>query len=51
MHKVDPEETLSLAGDSFDAVATALNDAGHSTRRGKKWNAVQVRRVLLRDAA
>ena len=37
------EEGLSLA-----AIAPRLNDMGHTTRRGKSWNAVQVSRVLER---
>jgi DNA invertase Pin-like site-specific DNA recombinase len=30
------------------AIASRLNDAGHTTRRGKTWNHVQVKRVLER---
>lgn len=33
-------------GKSLQAVADALNEQGHTTRRGKAWNAVQVARVL-----
>lgn len=36
---------------SLRQIAAALNDAGHTTRRGKPWNAVQVSRVLDRAAA
>ena len=35
-------------GASLQAVADELNGQGHTTRRGKKWNAVQIMRVLGR---
>ena len=35
-------------GNSFQLIADALNDEGHTTRRGKPWNASQVLRVLAR---
>jgi DNA invertase Pin-like site-specific DNA recombinase len=35
-------------GLSFQAIADELNGQGHTTRRGKPWNAVQVLRVLAR---
>lgn len=34
------------AGMTLAAIADRLNVAGHTTRRGKLWNAMQVRRVL-----
>lgn len=37
------------AGVSLNEMATRLNDAGHTTRRGKPWNHVQVSRVLNRS--
>jgi DNA invertase Pin-like site-specific DNA recombinase len=40
------EEGLSLR-----AIAERLNTDGHTTRRGKPWNPVQVARVLCRAAA
>ena len=36
------------AGLSYRAIAGKLNEAGYTTRRGKSWNAPQVRNVLLR---
>ena len=33
---------------SFAAIARKLNELGHTTRRGKPWNPVQVKRVLDR---
>jgi DNA invertase Pin-like site-specific DNA recombinase len=35
-------------GASLQTVAERLNEQGHTTRRGKPWNAVQVMRVLER---
>ena len=35
-------------GLSLQAIADELNRQGHTTRRGKPWNAVQVLRVLER---
>lgn len=35
-------------GKSLQAIAAALNAEGHTTRRGKPWNKVQVNRVLGR---
>jgi DNA invertase Pin-like site-specific DNA recombinase len=35
-------------GKSLRAIAEALNKSGHTTRRGKPWNQVQVGRVLSR---
>lgn len=44
-----PEMQQLRADDkSFQQIADALNDQGHTTRRGKSWNAVQVMRVLDR---
>jgi DNA invertase Pin-like site-specific DNA recombinase len=39
------------AGLSLMAIARRLNDLGHTTRRERPWNPVQVRRVLMRDTA
>jgi DNA invertase Pin-like site-specific DNA recombinase len=36
------------AGLSQQAIADKLNDQGHTTRRGKSWSQVQVKRVLDR---
>jgi len=41
-------QRLRTDGKSFQQIADALNDQGHTTRRGKPWNAVQVMRVLDR---
>jgi DNA invertase Pin-like site-specific DNA recombinase len=38
-------------GLSLGAIADELNKQGHTTRRGKPWNAVQVSRVLERATA
>ncbi len=35
-------------GKSLQAIADELNDMGHTTRRGKCWNRMQVSRVLIR---
>jgi len=37
-------------GLSYKAIADRLDAEGHTTRRGKPWNAMQVKRVLDRDA-
>jgi DNA invertase Pin-like site-specific DNA recombinase len=39
---------LRAKGLSLQAVAQELNRQGHTTRRGKPWNPVQVARVLVR---
>ena len=39
---------LRTAGFTLKDIAERLNEAGHLTRRGRKWNAVQVSRVLKR---
>jgi DNA invertase Pin-like site-specific DNA recombinase len=39
---------LKTEGKSLRFIAEALNAEGHTTRRGKRWNAVQVMRVLDR---
>ena len=39
---------LRANGRSLQAIADDLNDQGHTTRRGKPWNAMQVSRVLKR---
>ncbi len=36
-------------GKSLGAIADALNAEGHTTRRGRPWTRVQVRRVLIRS--
>lgn len=36
------------AGHSLAEIANKLNEQGHTTRRGKPWNAMQVSRVLAR---
>jgi DNA invertase Pin-like site-specific DNA recombinase len=40
---------LRAGGLSLQAVADRLNAEGHTTRRGKPWNPVQVARVLERN--
>jgi DNA invertase Pin-like site-specific DNA recombinase len=42
---------LRAEGRSDRAIAAELNRQGHSTRRGRPWNGVQVARVLDRAAA
>ena len=42
---------LRSQGMTFYAIADRLNEQGHTTRRGKDWNASQVLRVLRRSAA
>ena len=39
---------LSEEGHSLQAIADSLNEQGHTTRRGKPWNRMQVSRVLKR---
>jgi DNA invertase Pin-like site-specific DNA recombinase len=39
---------MRKAGKSLQGIADALTAQGHTTRRGKPWNAVQVSRVLDR---
>jgi DNA invertase Pin-like site-specific DNA recombinase len=41
-------ESLRSDGMTFRMIAARLNTMGHSTRRGKAWNASQVMRVLVR---
>jgi hypothetical protein len=38
-------------GMTLDGIAGRLNAEGHTTRRGKSWNPVQVARVLSRAEA
>ena len=38
------------AGHSLQAIADHLNEQGHTTRKGKPWNRVQVSRVLAMSA-
>ena len=37
---------LRTAGETLQAIADKLNAMGHTTRRGKQWNTVQVHRVI-----
>ncbi len=39
---------LHDAGQPLQAIADELNEQGHTTRRGKAWNRMQVSRVLKR---
>jgi DNA invertase Pin-like site-specific DNA recombinase len=39
---------LRKSGNSLRAIAASLNGVGESTRRGKKWNPMQVKRVISR---
>lgn len=39
---------MRASGRSLQAIADELNDQGHTTRRGKPWNPMQVSRVLKR---
>ncbi len=41
---------LRAAGASLQAIADKLDADGHTTRRGRPWNPVQVARVLTRSA-
>ena len=41
---------LQAGGKSLQAIADELNEMGHTTRRGKPWNRMQVSRVLKRAA-
>ncbi|MDA1055630.1 MAG: recombinase family protein [Planctomycetota bacterium] len=41
---------LNEAGSSLQAIADELNAMGHTTRRNKPWNRMQVSRVLNRAA-
>ena len=43
-------QKLRDAGKSLQAIADELNAQGHTTRRGKEWNAMQVSRVVERAA-
>ncbi len=43
-------EELRTDGASLQAIADKLNTDGHTTRRGRPWNPVQVARVLERAA-
>jgi len=45
-----PVHLCKLPGESqsLRAIARELNERGHSTRRGRSWNAMQVARVLAR---
>jgi DNA invertase Pin-like site-specific DNA recombinase len=42
---------MQAEGLSLRCIAEQLNAEGQTTRRGKQWNPVQVRRVLKREAA
>jgi hypothetical protein len=39
---------LRQDGATLQAIANELNEEGHTTRRGKPWNQVQVSRILSR---
>ena len=41
---------LREAGRPLQVIADELNKQGHTTRRGRPWNAVQVKRILERSA-
>ena len=41
-------QELREKGESLQAIADELNDQGHTTRRGKPWNRMQVSRLLKR---
>ena len=43
-------QAMRADGLSLRAIAAKLTEQGHTTRRGKDWNQVQVRNVLLRFA-
>ena len=45
---IDDLTAMRNDGLSFRAIADQLNGQGHTTRRGKPWNPMQVRNVLLR---
>ncbi|HIK94038.1 MAG: recombinase family protein [Pirellulaceae bacterium] len=38
-------EQLRADGKSYQAIANTLNEQGHTTRRGKLWNRMQVHRL------
>ena len=44
----DNVRNLRAGGKTLQQIAEELNQNGHTTRRGKPWNPMQVRRVLLR---
>jgi DNA invertase Pin-like site-specific DNA recombinase len=44
-------QQLRLAGNSLREIAVELDAAGHVTRKGRTWNATQVKRVLERANA
>jgi len=44
-------QELRLAGNSLREIAAELDAAGHVTRKGRTWNATQVKRVLDRANA
>jgi DNA invertase Pin-like site-specific DNA recombinase len=44
-------QQLRRSGASLKAIANALNAKGHTTRRGKAWQPVQVARVIERSGA
>ena len=45
---IEPMQAWRAEGKSLREIAAALNDQGHTTRRGKPWNPMQVRSVLIR---
>ncbi len=47
---VAPADAAGSTEQIIRAIADALNEMGHTTRRGKPWNAMQVSRVLRQAA-
>lgn len=47
-HLMPEMERLRAEGGSLQAIADELNEQGHTTRRGRPWNPVQVARVMER---
>jgi hypothetical protein len=43
-------DEMAAAGKSLRVIAAALNESGHTTRTGKPWSSMQVRRVLRLEA-
>jgi DNA invertase Pin-like site-specific DNA recombinase len=39
--------TMRIEGLSLRAIARRLNEEGHTTRRGKPWNQVQINRLIM----
>jgi DNA invertase Pin-like site-specific DNA recombinase len=49
-HLLPTMQQWRAEGLSLQAIADKLNEQGHTTRRGKMWNLVQVKRVIERAA-